>query len=71
MISYRRFREFLGVAFGPHVSIRNWWSILKAGLVLRGVVLPMRSGLEELRFVMRAPYLIKPEKPVSHIKNLA
>lgn len=32
MISLRRFREFIKVAFGPHVSIRNWVNILRAGI---------------------------------------
>ena len=34
MISYRRFREFLKVAFGPDVSFLNWIDIIKASFSL-------------------------------------
>jgi len=32
MISWKRFKEFLRVAFGPRVTWRNYLAILKAGL---------------------------------------
>lgn len=32
MISWKRFKEFLRVAFGPRVSLLDWAQILKSGV---------------------------------------
>lgn len=47
MISVQRFREWMRVAFGPHVGIRDWVSIIK------GAFLVLRSGVGHAEWVRR------------------
>ena len=47
MISYRRFKEWLVIAFGPGVGFRDWLSI--AG----GVLSILRSGVDHAEWARR------------------
>ena len=47
MISFRRFREWLSVVFGPRVGVRDWVSIIK------GIWGVLRSPVERSEWIRR------------------
>jgi hypothetical protein len=70
MISYRRFNEFLKVAFGPHVSIFHWWAILKAGFSIARSSVTHAEWTRRTRICYACPIFDKARKTCQpHIKS--
>ena len=64
MISFKRFKEFLRVAFGPKVSWRDYLEILKSAITIAGAHTRRRCGGLECLFVISVPYSTRIVRPV-------
>ena len=62
MISWRRFKEFLRVAFGPRVTIRDWWQILKATVSIIKSPYSHAVWCERMRICYACPIFDKERK---------
>jgi hypothetical protein len=62
MISWRRFKEFLRVAFGPRVTWRDWLQILKASVSILRSPYSQEMWYARMRICYKCPIFDKERK---------
>ncbi len=62
MISYRRFREWLRVAFGTHVGIGDYWNIFKGAWIVLFSPVKHQEWVRRTMICYRCPIFDKSRK---------
>lgn len=62
MISIRRFREWIRVAFGPEVGFRDYWNIFKGAWVVMFSPVKHAEWMRRTRICYRCPIFDKGRK---------